>query len=127
MAEGQLLVHSTNGVPAAQRLAYWREGVMRRMVPLAVEGTAQPFRGRMRRIVGDGLELIEFASAVVVAIRSPERCRIDGCDDITIDMMRRSTNTWMEHCGSQSIRAGDLYLVDYAKPSEVRRGAHCTV
>lgn len=127
MAEGELLAYSTDGVPAAQRLAYWREGVMRRMVPLAVEGTAHPFRGRMRRIVGEGLELIEFASADVVAVRSPERCRIDGCDDITIDMMRRCTTTWMEHRGMHRIRAGDLYLVDYTKPREVRRSAHCTV
>ncbi|TAJ38635.1 MAG: helix-turn-helix domain-containing protein [Reyranella sp.] len=125
--EGQLLVHSTDGVPVAQRLAYWREGVMRRMVPLGVEGTANPFRGRMRRIVGDGLELIEFASEDVVAVRSPERCRIDGCDDITIDLMRRSRNTWMDHGGAHRVNLGDLYLVDYAKPSEVRRGAHCTV
>ena len=128
MAEqGQLLVHTTDGVPAHQRLAYWREGVMRRMVPLGVEGTANPFRGRMRRIVGDGLELIEFASEDVVAVRSPERCRIDGCDDVTIDLMRRSTNTWMDHGGTHRVKAGDLYLVDYAKPSEVRRGRHCTV
>ncbi|WP_147149526.1 helix-turn-helix domain-containing protein [Reyranella soli] len=124
---GQLLVHTTDGVPANQRLAYWREGVMRRMVPLGVEGTANPFRGRMRRIVGDGLELIEFASEDVVAVRSPERCRIDGCDDVTIDLMRRSSNTLMEHGGTQQVKAGDLYLVDYAKPSEVRRGRHCTV
>src|ERR1041384_7562807 len=87
--QGQLLVHTTDGVPVAQRLAYWREGVMRRMVPLAVEGTAHPFHGRMRRIVGDGFELIEYASEDVVAVRSPARCRVDGCDDITIDMMRR--------------------------------------
>ena len=128
MAEqGQLVVHTTDSVPVNQRLAYWREGVMRRMVPLAVEGTANPFRGRMRRIVGDGLELIEFASDNVVAVRSPERCRIDGCDDVTIDLMRRSTNTWMDHGGTHRVKAGDLYLVDYAKPSEVRRGAHCTV
>ena len=128
MAEqGQLLVHTTDGVPANQRLAYWREGVMRRMVPLGVEGTGNPFRGRMRRIVGEGLELIEFASTDVVAVRSPERCRIDGCDDVTIDLMRRSAGTWMDHGGTQRVRAGELYLVDYAKPSEVRRGAHCTV
>jgi AraC-like DNA-binding protein len=125
--QGQLLVHTTDGVPAAQRLAYWREGVMRRMVPLGVEGTANPFRGRMRRIVGDGLELIEFASEDVVAVRTPERCRIDGCDDVTIDLMHRSTNTWMDHGGTHRVKAGDLYLVDYAKPSEVRRGRHCTV
>jgi AraC-like DNA-binding protein len=125
--EGQLLVSTTDGVPASQRLAYWREGVMRRMVPLGVEGTADPFRGRMRRIVGDGLELIEFASADVVAVRSLERCRIDGCDDVTIDLMRRSRNTWMDHGGTHRVKPGDLYLVDYAKPSEVRRGAHCTV
>jgi AraC-like DNA-binding protein len=125
--EGQLLTHTTDGVPTAQRLAYWREGVLRRMVPLAVEGTANPFRGRMRRIIGDGLELIEFASEDVVAVRPPERCRIDGCDDIAIDMMRRCTNTWMEHGGTQRIKAGDLYLVDYARPSEVRRSSHCTV
>lgn len=124
---GQLIVHSTDGVPARQRLAYWRESVMRRMVPLAVEGTADPFRGRMRRIVGDGLELIEYASEDVVAVRSAERCRIDGCDDITIDMMRRCTGAFMEHGGTQRVKAGDLYLVDYARPSGVRRGAHCTV
>jgi len=124
---GQLLVHSTDGVPAAQRLAYWREGVMRRMVPMAVEGAVNPFRGRMRRIVGDGLELIEFASTDVIAVRSPERCRIDGCDDVTVDLMRRSSNTWMDHGGTDRVKVGDLYLVDYAKPSEVRRGAHCTV
>jgi AraC-like DNA-binding protein len=124
---GQLLVHTTDGVPAAQRLAYWREGVMRRMVPLAVEGTASPFRGRMRRIVGESLELIEYASEDVVAVRSAERCRVDGCDDITIDMMRRCTSAFMEHRGMHRIKAGDLYLVDYARPSEVRRGSHCTV
>ena len=124
---GQLLVYSTDGVPAAQRLAYWREGVMRRMVPLAAEGTANPFRGRMRRIVGDGLELIEYASDDVIAVRSPERCRIDGCDDVTIDMMRRCTSAAMEHRGTHHLQAGDLYLVDYARPSEVRRGPHCTV
>ena len=119
--QGQLLVHTTDRVPAKQRLAYWREGVMRRMVPLGVEGTADPFRGRMRRIVGDGLELIEFASDDVIAVRSAERCRIDGCDDVTIDLMRRSSNTCMEHGGTSRVRAGDLYLVDYARPSEVRR------
>jgi AraC-like DNA-binding protein len=124
---GRLIVHSTDGVPAKQRLAYWRESVMRRMVPLAVEGTNSPFRGRMRRIVGDGLELIEFASGDVVAVRSPGRCRIDGCDDITIDMMRHCSAAWMEHGGTQRVKAGDLYLVDYARPSEVRRGMHCTV
>ncbi len=127
VVEGQLLVHTTDRVPAAQRLAYWREGVMRRMVPLAVEGTANPFRGRMRRIVGDGLELIEHASEDIVAVRSPERCRIDGCDDITIDLMRRCNGAAMEHRGSHRMVAGDLYLVDYARPSEARRGSHCTV
>ena len=100
---------------------------MRRMVPMAVEGATGPFRGRMRRIVGDGLELIDFASTDVLAVRSAERCRIDGCDDVTIDLMRRSTNTWMDHGGSHRVKAGDLYLVDYAKPSEMRRGVHCTV
>lgn len=124
---GQLLVHTTDGVPAAQRLAYWREGVMRRMVPLAAAGTAKPFRGRMRRILGEDLELIEHASEDVVAVRAPERCRIDGCDDIAIDLMRRCTDARMEHRGTHQTKAGDLYLVDYARPSEMRRGAHCTV
>jgi AraC-like DNA-binding protein len=122
-----MVVHTTDNVPAAQRLAYWREGVMRRMVPLRVAGAAGPFSGRMRRIVGDGLELIEFASTDVLAVRSPERCRIDGCDDVTIDLMRRSRGTWMDHGGSQRVRPGDLYLVDYARPSEMKRSAHCTV
>ncbi|MGE0578862.1 MAG: helix-turn-helix transcriptional regulator [Reyranella sp.] len=125
--EGRLLVHTTDGMPAAHRLAYWRDGVMRRMLPSAAEGTVRPFRGRMRRILGDGLELIEHASEDVVAARSPDRCRIDGCDDIAIDMMRRCTGAWMEHHGTHRIKAGDLYLVDYAKASEMRRGPHCTV
>jgi AraC-like DNA-binding protein len=127
MAAGQLLLHTTDGVPAAQRLTYWREGVMRRMVPVAVGDATRAFHGRMRRIVGDDLELIEYASGDVVAVRSAARCRVDGCDDVTIDMMRRCTRASMEHGATHRIKSGDVYLVDYAKPSEVIRGSHCTV
>lgn len=52
----------------------------------------------MWRIVGDDLEPIEHPSADVVAVRSPDH-----------------------------VKAGDPYPVDYAKPSEVRRGSHRTV
>ena len=88
--------------------------------------TEQPFRARLRRIVGDGAELIEHASNAVFAVRSPRRRRVDGCDDIGIDVMRRCQSAAMEHNGEHRIRPGDLYLTDYAQPSQVRRLEHRT-
>jgi AraC-like DNA-binding protein len=109
-----------------QRVAFWRDGVLRRMELMQMPQTAQPFRARLRRIVADGAELIEHASNAVFAVRTPRRRRVDGCDDIGIDVMRRSLGAAMEHNGEHRIRSGDLYLTDYAQPSQVRRSEHCT-
>jgi len=124
--DGRLVIHSTDSVPAAHRVAFWRDGVLRRMEPMEMPQTERPFHARLRRIVGEGVELIEHASNAVFAVRSTQRRRVDGCDDIGIDVMRRCTGAAMEHNGEHRIRPGDLYMTDYAQPSQVRRSEHRT-
>lgn len=122
--DGEFVELTTDGVPAAQRLAFWRDGVLKRMAPVENGEASRPFRARLRRLVVDGAELVEHASDAICAERSPQRRRLDGCDDIGIDLMRDCKIAAMRHNGERRIRPGDLCVVDYAQPIEVRRSRH---
>lgn len=124
---GRLVELSTDGVPAAERLAFWRDGVLKRMEPTAASEARGPFRARLRRISVDGAELVEHISDSVVALRSAARRRIDGCDDISIDVMRHCQTASIDHRGERPLRPGDICVVDYAQPIEVRRSRHAAI
>jgi AraC-like DNA-binding protein len=124
---GRLVELTTDGVPAAQRLAFWRDGVLKRMEPTAASEAKGPFRARLRRISVDGAELVEHTSVSVVALRSAERRRIDGCDDISIDVMRHCQAALIDHRGERPLRSGDVCIVDYAQPITVRRSRHAAI
>lgn len=124
---GRLVELSTDGVPAAQRLAFWRDGVLKRMEPTAASEAKGPFRARLRRISVDGAELVEHISDSVVALRSAARRRIDGCDDISIDVMRHCQAASIDHRGERPLRPGDVCVVDYAQPIAVRRSRHAAI
>lgn len=124
---GRLVELSTDGVPAAQRLAFWRDGVLKRMEPTAASEAKGPFRARLRRISVDGAELVEYTSDSVVALRSAARRRIDGCDDISIDVMRHCQTASIDHRGERPLRPGDICVVDYAQPIAVRRSRHAAI
>jgi AraC-like DNA-binding protein len=124
---GRLVELTTDGVPTAQRLAFWRDGVLERMEPMAASEAKGPFRARLRRISVDGAELVEHISESVVALRSAERRRIDGCDDISIDVMRHCQVASIDHRGERRLRPGDVCVVDYAQAIAVRRSRHAAI
>jgi AraC-like DNA-binding protein len=59
---GTIVELTTDGIAASERLAYWRESVLRRMEPIRALGEDRPFRGRLRRIIGLDSELIDQAT-----------------------------------------------------------------
>jgi AraC-like DNA-binding protein len=124
---GRLVELTTDGVPAAQRLAFWRDGVLKRMEPTAASEAKGPFRARLRRISVDGVELVEHISGPVIALRTAARQRIDGCDDISIDVMRHCQAAAIDHRGERRLRSGDVCVIDYAQPIAVRRSQHAAV
>lgn len=124
---GAIIELTTDGIAASERLSYWREAALRRMEPVRALQEDRPFRGRLRRIVGRDAELIEHATDAVLAVRTPQRCRADGCDDISIDLMLDCTSATLSHGGERRVRPGDLPIVDYSRPIEVVRSRHRTV
>jgi AraC-like DNA-binding protein len=120
---GRLVDLTTDGVPAAERLEFWRSSVLKRTRPEAPE-EERPFRARLRRIVLDDAELVEHASDAVVSSRAPGRTRMEGGDDIALELMRDCRHALLDHNGEHRLRPGDLYLVDYARPMNVIRSRH---
>jgi AraC-like DNA-binding protein len=124
---GTIVELTTDGVAPAERLDYWREVVLRRMVPTKALTEGRPFRGRLRRIIGFDGELIEHASDPIMATRSARRCRADDCDDITIDLMMDCASAHLDHGLERRVRPGDLCVMDYSRPIEVVRSRHRAV
>ena len=122
--QGRLDELTTNDVPAAQRLSFWRDGVLKRMEPVEGPGDGQPFQARLRRIAVEGAELVVHTSNAICAVRSPERRRIDACDDISIDLMQECESAMIDHNGEHRLRPGDLRIVDYSRPIQIRRSRH---
>lgn len=124
---GRLAELTTDGVPAGQRLAFWRDGVLKRMEPVVASESDGPFRARLRRMSVEGAELVEHVSDSVVALRTAERRRLDGCDDISIDVMRHCQAASIDHGGEHRLQSGDMCVVDYAQPIAVRRTRHAAI
>jgi len=119
---GRLVDLTTDGVPARERIDYWRDVVLRRTRPELPE-RGQPFKAHLRRIVLNEVELIEHAADAVVSGRSPRRTRFDGGDDIALELIR-SGSSKLTHNGEHRLGAGDLCLVDYAQPFQTVRTRH---
>lgn len=124
---GRLFELTTDGIPAAQRLTFWRDGVLKRMEPTAASEAGGPFRARLRRMSIDGAELVEHVSESVIALRTAERRRLDGCDDISIDVKRHCQAASIDHRGEHRLRSGDMCVVDYAQSITVRRTRHAAI
>ena len=123
-AAGAIVELTTDGIAPSERLSYWRDAVLRRMEPRAALGEDRPFQGCLRRIVGRDGELIEHASDAILAVRSPQRCSADACDDIGIDLMLGCVTAKLDHGGERRVRSGDLCIMDYARPVQVVRSRH---
>jgi AraC-like DNA-binding protein len=123
-APGSIVEFTTAGIAPKERLSFWRDGVLKRMVPLKALDEARPFEARLRRVVGIGVELVEHSSDAVLAERSQRRCAVDAIDDISIDLMLDCASARMEHGGERRVRIGDVCFVDYARPVQVLRSRH---
>src|SRR5262245_57435189 len=117
---GTMIELSTDRIAASERLPYWREAVLRRMVPIAALAEDRPFRGRVRRVNGAASEPSEHSSDAILATRPAERCRIDGCDDISIDLMLNCDGAQLHHGGERRVRRGDLFVLDYGARDQSR-------
>lgn len=122
---GTVIERNTDGVPPVERLAYWREAVLKRMEPvelLTAEG--RPFRGRLVRVVGRDVEFACHSSDAIRARRDAARCAADDCDDISVSFMLSGGSESTRNVGEQRIASGDVYFVDYARPVHMLRSRH---
>lgn len=119
---GQLVDLTTDSVSARDRIDYWRDAVLRRTRPEMVRNEQQ-FHGRLRRIVLSDVELIEHASDGIVSGRAVSRTRFEGGDDIAFELMRQGRSN-LTHNGEHQLKAGDLWLVDYARPLHTALSRH---
>ncbi len=121
---GALHVHATDDVPETHRLAYWREGVMRRLEPVGASDGARPFRAKLTRVQGANAEFVEAASDAIVGTRDLRRCRRDGCDDISFDLMASGSAHNVTDSHEYGMRAGDIAIVDCSRPVQMNRSRH---
>lgn len=117
-------VVTTAVLSESRQFEFYREGVLRRLLPTVADPKA-PFQAGMRLIVGQGAELVEHKSDPVDVERSAQRVRGDGCDDISIDLMRHcETITTISQNGDRVLRSGDLCFIDYGQPLSMFRSRH---
>jgi len=120
-----MATHATDAVPAGQRIAFWRDGVMRRLAPIADADNGAAFRARLNLIQGDGAEIVDVVSDGWRAERDARRCRRDGYDDISFDLLvsgRLSTAHGPD--GPRRHHLNELTLLDTARPLETVRSRH---
>lgn len=121
---GRLTVVTTAMLPEPRQFEFYREGVLRRLLP-TVEQPRAPFRAGMRLVVGRGAELVEHRSDSVDVDRSALRLRRDGCDDISVDLMRHCTSTTtISQKTDRVLRPGELCFIDYGQPVSMIRSRH---
>jgi len=120
-----MVTHTTDAVPPGQRIAFWRDGVMRRLAPVANPDSGAGFRARLNLIQGDGAEMVDVVSDGWRAERDAGRCRRDGYDDLSFDLLV-SGRLAIAHGanGPRQRHAGELTLLDTARPLETVRARH---
>lgn len=118
-----LLDITTDGVPVADRVAFWRERVVRRN-DFRLQADDRPFQAHLRRLALSCAELVEHASDALVSMPATGRPRMDGGDDIAVELVREGNDALLDHNGEHRLQVGDLYVVDYARPLRIVRPRH---
>jgi AraC-like DNA-binding protein len=123
-SSGHLTVRTTDEVPQAQRVEFWRDEVLRWIEPGAVTPEGGPFRAQISRIQGRNAELVELASDAMTASRDLNRCRRDGCDDISFEFMVAGTSDATNDQRQHRVEAGDFSVIDCSRPVAMTRSRH---
>lgn len=119
---------STESVAPRQRVDYWHSGVLRRLdsAPRMDDGTSFNARlTRVTRLAGSGGELLDHSGGPQQVRRDVTRCRADGRDDVSLNLMVLSPNTCVAHGAARlTLRAGDMMIIDSTVPTEIKRQKH---
>lgn len=121
---GDLVVRTTNDVPAPQRVQFWRDDMMRWLEPDETPDERGPFQAELNRIQGRRAELVDLRSDAMTATRDLERCRKDSCDDISFEFMVSGTSDTHNGLAERTVRTGDFSVIDCGKPVEMVRSKH---
>ncbi len=113
---GVLTLRSTEGLPPQERLDYWRESVLHRLVPIALGKGVETFSGRLLHVAGEGVCLIEHVSDALHTRRDQARLARDGFDEIGITLAGRGGPSVLGHAGTHLIERDDLFIADFARP-----------
>lgn len=114
-ASGQLVDITTDGIPTAERVDFWRDHVSRRNQFERPESN-RPFQAHLRRVALPDAELIEHASEAIVSRGAARRPHLSSGDDVAIELVREGRETLLDHNGEHRLHVGDLYVVDYSRP-----------
>src|SRR5882757_11252644 len=74
---GLLTLRTTDEVPPAHRVQFWRDEVLRFIEPDPTFVRAEPFQAEIRRVQGRKAEIVELVSDSMTANRNAVRCRRD--------------------------------------------------
>lgn len=124
---GAMVALSTAGIRPAERMDFWHQAHLGRMMLSNAGGAMRPFEGQVRRILGTDAHLVEHASDALVAVRDQLQCRRDGVDYVSINLLLTCGTGMFEHGGQRRVSAGSIYFVDSALPIEFRYPQHHSI
>lgn len=109
----------TESVRPRERLAYWREGVNATMAPVSIVcGAREDFAGSLRsRRVGP-MRIVRARSARQRFTRTSSLIAANRSGELFLNLALRGSRT-VRQCGREArMRAGDMLLLDTARPYE---------
>ena len=114
---------STDMVPAGDSLDYWGGSVFRRIAVSAAE-PRRPFRASLRRLVSMRGEVWDHRSEAITVERDAGRCARDGGDEIYLGLLADGPSQVEQNGRAHAVTAGDLYVIDFARPVKAVWSAH---
>lgn len=114
---------STDMVPAGDSLDYWGGSVFRRIAISATE-PRRPFRASLRRMASLRGEVWDHRSEAITVERDAGRCARDGGDEIYLGLLADGPSQFEQNGRAHAVTAGDLYVIDFARPVKAAWSAH---
>lgn len=115
-APARTFTFSTSGVPASERLDYWRTKTSGRLVCTTAPGKTNEMGVRVRGLIGDGVEFLDYQSNGLWMDRTARMCRNDGRDEISIGLVLSPRSGADQEGCELRLQQGDLYVIDFGRP-----------
>jgi len=118
-----MIEFDTGKIGAGERLDYWSSDVLRRMA-IARTDDKPGFFARLSRTEGRRGEFWDHTSDAIRVERGPRRCANDGGDEIYVGLLVDGPSRISQNGNDQALTAGNLYVVDFARPVRAEWSAH---